>query len=73
MRQSKFVLISTVVKRVSQEEEFKSIRWQFESVATCVQRLLRVKVAFPFIGRPTVEAKDTVVLNATSHSAKQVV
>ena len=43
------------------------LRWQIESLVTCVPRLLQEVVAFSLISRPTVEARDTIVHSATSH------
>ena len=48
-------------------------RWQIESLATCVPRPLQVEVAFPIIGRPTVEARGLIVHCATNHLGELVV
>ena len=48
-------------------------RWQIGSLATCVPRHLQVVVAFTLTGRPTVEARGSIVHSVTSHLAKLVV
>ena len=75
MLYSIFRLISVTVNiRVSWEEEVGlDWRWQIESLVTCVPRHLLIVVASPIIGRPTMEARGTIVHSATNHSAKMVI
>ena len=69
-----FTLISTaVIKKVREAEEVENIRWKIESLVTCVPRTLQVEKAFTITGRPTVEARGSVVHSATNHSAKMVI
>ena len=65
-----FTLIFAVKKKVSQEEEVESKRWQIESLVICVPRHFQAVAAFPITGRPTVEARDTTVPSAPSHLPK---
>ena len=48
-------------------------RWQIESLATCVLRLLQVDQAFLITGKLTVESRSTNVLSATNHLSKLVI
>ena len=68
-----FTDIFTVIRKESREKEVASKRWQIGSLVTCVPRHLQLKVTFSNTGRPTVEARDTTVLSATSHLPKMVI
>ena len=63
-------LISTVIRKESQKEEIEGKKWLLESLVTCVPRHLQVVEANTLTGRPTVEARDTIVPSATRHLAK---
>ena len=69
----RFTLISTPVIRKESGRQGDNLRWQIESLVTCVPRHLQVAVAFTIMGKPTVEARDTIVPSATSHLAKMVI
>ena len=50
-----------------------NLRWQIKSLATCVQRRFQTVLTFPHTRWPIVEAKGTIVHDATSHLTKMVV
>ena len=69
-----FAVISTaVIRKESQEEEVEKKRWQIEILVTCVPRTLQVLVAFLITGRPTLEAKGTIVHSATNCSSMLII
>ena len=69
-----FTSISTaVIRKESQDKEVVRKKWQIEILVTCVLRHLLVIVAFTIISRPTVEARGTIVHNATNHSTMLII
>ena len=72
MLQFRFTLISTAVIGKESGTQGDNLRWQNESLVTCVPRHLQLAVAFTIMGKPTVEARDTIVHSAKSHLQKKI-